>query len=93
MALLGSAIVNEGLVSARLGSIAYGAGDAITLDFGGDRFLSIAVPVADMAGLKDVFGRDLSALITAGGRSEAQGGEIYIHRRGRYRSRHRAGEY
>ena len=81
VALLGSAIVNEGLVSARLGRIAYGAGDAITLDFGGDRFLSIAVPVADMAGLKDVFGRDLSALITAGGRSEAQGGEIYISAR------------
>ncbi|WAC25135.1 two-partner secretion domain-containing protein [Blastomonas sp. SL216] len=78
VALLGSSVVNEGVVSARLGRIAYGAGDAITLDFGGDRFLQIAVPVSDAAGLKDVFGRELQALVTAAGRSEAQGGQIYI---------------
>ena len=78
VALLGSSVVNEGVVSARLGRIGYGAGDAITLDFAGDRFLSIAVPVSDAKGLKDVFGRELSALITAGGTTEAQGGRIYI---------------
>lgn len=81
IALLGSSVVNEGVVSARLGRIAYGAGDAVTLDFGGDNFLSIAVPVSDAHGLKDVFGRELSALITAGGHSEAQGGQVYISAR------------
>ena len=81
IALLGSSVVNEGVVSARLGRIGYGAGDAITLDFAGDQFLSVAVPVSDAQGLKDVFGRELSALITAGGSSEAQGGRIYISAR------------
>jgi filamentous hemagglutinin family protein len=81
VALLGSSVLNEGVVSARLGRIAYGAGDAITLDFGGDRFLQIAVPVSDAGALKDVFGRDLAALVTTAGRSEAQGGQIYLSAR------------
>jgi filamentous hemagglutinin family protein len=78
VALLGSGVVNEGAVSARLGRIGYGAGDLLTLDFAGDQFLSIAIPVSDASGLTDVLGRPLTALVTAGGTTRADGGQIYL---------------
>jgi filamentous hemagglutinin family protein len=78
VALLGSGVVNEGAVSARLGRIGYGAGDLLTVDFTGDQFLSIAIPVSEAAELTDVLGRPLTALVTAGGTTRADGGQIYL---------------
>jgi filamentous hemagglutinin family protein len=78
VALLGSAVVNEGLVSARLGRVALGAGDAITLDFSGEHFLQVAVPVSEAAGLVDALGRPLEALVNMPGRIEAEGGRILL---------------
>ena len=43
-ALLGGQISNAGIVSARLGKIALGAGEKITLDFVGDGLMSVSVP-------------------------------------------------
>jgi filamentous hemagglutinin family protein len=77
-ALVGSGVVNEGAVSARLGRIGYGAGDMLTVDFAGDQFLSIAIPVSDAVGLTDVLGRPLAALVTVSGTTRAEGGQIYL---------------
>ncbi|MFN9716920.1 MAG: filamentous hemagglutinin N-terminal domain-containing protein, partial [Sphingomonadales bacterium] len=82
MALIGSGVVNEGVVEARLGRIGYGAGDLLTVDFSGDRFLQVAVPVTDAAGLTDALGRPLSALVEAGGTTRAEGGRIYLSAQG-----------
>jgi len=46
VALLGSQVVNEGVVHARLGTIALGAGDRITLDMAGDKLINLAVDQA-----------------------------------------------
>ena len=82
VALIGSGVVNEGVVEARLGQIGYGAGDLVTVDFSGDRFLQVAIPVSDAAGLTDALGRPLSALVQAGGTTRAEGGRIYISAQG-----------
>ncbi|MFN9498058.1 MAG: filamentous hemagglutinin N-terminal domain-containing protein, partial [Erythrobacteraceae bacterium] len=82
VALIGSGVVNEGVVEARLGRIGYGAGDLLTVDFSGDRFLQVAVPVTDAAGLTDALGRPLSALVEAGGTTRAEGGRIYLSAQG-----------
>lgn len=81
VALVGSGVVNEGVVSARLGRIGYGAGDMLTVDFTGDQFLSIAVPVSQAAGITDALGRPLEALVHANGTTSAQGGQIYLSAR------------
>ena len=82
VALIGSGVVNEGVVEVRLGRIGYGAGDQITVDFSGDRFLQVALPVSDAAGLTDALGRPLSSLIQAGGVTRAEGGRIYLSAQG-----------
>lgn len=43
IALLGQQVANEGIISARLGTVALAAGERITLDFNGDALLSLAV--------------------------------------------------
>ncbi|WP_162599619.1 MBG domain-containing protein [Phenylobacterium parvum] len=81
-ALVGSGVVNEGVVEARLGRIGLGAGDLLTVDFSGDKFLQVALPVTDAEGLVDALGRPLSALVTAGGTARAEGGRIYLSAQG-----------
>ena len=78
VALIGAGVINEGVVEARLGAVAFGAGDLVTLDFAGDGFLSIGIPVSDLEGLTDASGRPLSALITADGAVRADGGRIFL---------------
>ncbi|MET0533048.1 MAG: filamentous hemagglutinin N-terminal domain-containing protein, partial [Steroidobacter sp.] len=43
IALLGRQVANEGIVSARLGTVALAAGERVTLDFNGDSLLSLSV--------------------------------------------------
>lgn len=50
VALLGGQVSNSGLISVPLGTVALGAGEAITLDLNGDGFLQVAVPSALVAG-------------------------------------------
>ena len=42
--LLGGYVSNEGIVTAKLGKIALGAGEKITLDFVGDGLMTVSVP-------------------------------------------------
>ena len=53
-ALLGGQISNSGIVSARLGKIALGAGEKITLDFVGDGLMSVSVPNNQLHLIKDI---------------------------------------
>jgi filamentous hemagglutinin family protein len=43
IALLGGQVSNQGLIQARLGTVALAAGDKVTLDFAGDKLLSVQV--------------------------------------------------
>jgi hypothetical protein len=43
VALLGTGVVNSGVISAHLGSIALGSGNAFTLDFNGDQLINFTV--------------------------------------------------
>jgi len=46
IALLAPEVRNEGLITATLGTVAAGAGDRVTLDFAGDKLLSLRVEVS-----------------------------------------------
>ena len=43
--LLGGYVSNSGVVTAKLGKIALGSGEKITLDFVGDGLMTVTVPV------------------------------------------------
>ncbi|MGE0596076.1 MAG: MBG domain-containing protein, partial [Hyphomonadaceae bacterium] len=49
VALIGSSVVNHGIIRAELGTVALAAGDAVTLDFGADGFLSVTASEDDIA--------------------------------------------
>ncbi len=73
-ALLGGQVANNGIISARLGSVALGAGEQATLDLSGDGFLSVAVPSSEMGKLVDANG----ALVSNKGKIVASGGQVYL---------------
>jgi large exoprotein involved in heme utilization and adhesion len=65
--LLGANVSNEGTISARLGSVALAAGNAITLDVAGDNLLNVTV---DQGAVK--------ALVNNGGLIRADGGNVSL---------------
>ena len=67
VALLGAKVDNEGLITARLGTVALAAGRAITLDVAGDGLLNVAV---DKGAVK--------ALVKNGGVIRANGGQVVM---------------
>jgi filamentous hemagglutinin family protein len=72
--LLGGQVASNGVISARLGSVALGAGEQATLDLSGDGFLSVAVPSTQMGKLVDANG----ALVSNKGKIVANGGQVYL---------------
>ncbi len=74
VALLGGQVANNGVISARLGTVALGAGEQATLDLSGDGFLSVAVPSSDLGKLVDANG----ALVSNNGKIVADGGTVYL---------------
>jgi filamentous hemagglutinin family protein len=70
VALLGANVSNDGVISARLGSVALGAGEAITLDVAGDGLLSVAVDKGAV-----------DALVANGGLIQADGGKVMLSAR------------
>ena len=55
-ALLGGQVNNRGVIAAKLGKVALGAGELITLDLAGDGFLSVAVPSSQLGNLVNANG-------------------------------------
>jgi large exoprotein involved in heme utilization and adhesion len=51
VALLGGKVSNEGVIQARLGTVALGAGNQVTLDFAGDKLLNLQVDQAALDAL------------------------------------------
>lgn len=69
--LLGSTVANEGLISAPLGKVALGSGEAATLDLSGDGFLQVMLPTSALAA-------DGQALVSNSGVIQADGGTVML---------------
>ena len=69
--LLGSTVANEGLISAPLGKVALGSGEAATLDLSGDGFLQVRLPTSAVAA-------DGKALVSNSGVIHADGGTVML---------------
>lgn len=67
VALLGKSVSNQGVISARLGTVALAAGTAITLDLTGDGLLNVSVAQGAV-----------NALIDNGGLIRADGGRVLL---------------
>ena len=65
-------------MSARLGKIALGAGEKITLDFVGDGLMSVSFPGEKSGFIKDINGNTLKSLISNTGLLKANGGIIKL---------------
>ncbi|MGA8614400.1 MAG: filamentous hemagglutinin N-terminal domain-containing protein, partial [Xanthobacteraceae bacterium] len=73
-ALLGGQVSNNGIISARLGFVALGAGEEATLDLSGDGFLSVGVPSTELGKLVNANG----ALVRNRGKIIADGGTVFL---------------
>jgi filamentous hemagglutinin family protein len=67
VALLGTTVVNDGAISARLGNVTLAAGEAVTLDVLGDQLLQVRVDRAAV-----------DALASNGGLLQADGGQVLM---------------
>ncbi|HEY9399902.1 MAG TPA: filamentous hemagglutinin N-terminal domain-containing protein, partial [Luteimonas sp.] len=67
VALMGRSVSNEGVISARLGSVALAAGEAVTLDVAGDGLLNVSVSKGAV-----------NALVSNGGLIQADGGRVLL---------------
>jgi filamentous hemagglutinin family protein len=67
VALLGASVSNEGVIAARLGTVALAAGNAMTLDVAGDGLLSVMVNQGAV-----------NALAQNGGLIQADGGKVLL---------------
>ena len=67
VALIGKAVRNDGVVTATLGTVAAAAGNKVTLNFGGDAMVGVAIDEGA-----------LNALVDNGGALRADGGQIVL---------------
>ena len=67
VALMGKSVSNQGVISARLGSVALAAGEAVTLDVAGDGMLNVSVAQGAV-----------NALVENGGLIRADGGHVLL---------------
>lgn len=67
VALLGANVSNQGVIAARLGTVALAAGNAVTLDMAGDKLLTITVNQGAV-----------NALVDNGGMIQADGGHVLM---------------
>ena len=67
VSLLGHQVINQGAISARLGTVALGAGNAVSLNFSGSRLLGLQVEHST-----------LNALAENGGLIQATGGQVLM---------------
>ncbi|MDR3490328.1 MAG: filamentous hemagglutinin N-terminal domain-containing protein [Bradyrhizobium sp.] len=78
-ALVAPAVRNSGVITARLGTVALGAGNAFTLDFYGDRLINLAVS-GDITNqvIDAVTGKPVSSLVANAGTVSADGGTVIL---------------
>jgi filamentous hemagglutinin family protein len=67
VAMLGSTVSNEGVISAKLGTVALASGEAMTLDMAGDGLLNVTVNQGAV-----------NALVQNGGLIKADGGQVLM---------------
>lgn len=67
VALLGANVSNQGVIAAKLGTVALAAGNAVTLDMAGDKLLNVTVNQGAV-----------NALIENGGLIQADGGQVLM---------------
>ena len=67
VALLGANVSNQGVIAARLGTVALAAGNAVTLDMAGDKLLNVTVDQGAV-----------NALVDNGGMLRADGGQVLM---------------
>ncbi len=78
-ALVAPGVRNAGTISARLGTVALASGNAFSLDFYGDRLITLAVNDQIAAQVRDVAtGERLDALVKNQGRLRANGGQVQL---------------
>ncbi|MBV8838853.1 MAG: filamentous hemagglutinin N-terminal domain-containing protein, partial [Alphaproteobacteria bacterium] len=78
-ALVAPGVRNSGTITAKLGVVALGAGNIFSLDFYGDRLITLGVGDAIAAQVVDVAtGRPLKSLITNDGKLKANGGRVEL---------------
>jgi hypothetical protein len=78
-ALVAPGVRNSGTITANLGSIALGAGNIFTLDFYGDKLITLGVGDQIASQVKDVAtGQPLSALVKNEGILRASGGRVEL---------------
>jgi filamentous hemagglutinin family protein len=67
VALMGRSVSNQGVITARLGSVALAGGEAVTLDVAGDGLLNVSVSKGAV-----------NALVSNGGLIQADGGRVLL---------------
>lgn len=77
VAFLAPQIANSGIIAARLGTVALGAGTNSTLTFAGNRLLSIAVNQGAQVPMYDSKGEPVAALVHSG-EIYAEGGHVLL---------------
>ena len=90
VALIGPRVVNEGVIGARLGTVALAAGDQVTLNLNGNSLVSIAVD----RGVLDALASNHQLISAGGGQvsSQCQGGRC-AGPVGRQQQRHHPGKH
>ncbi len=78
VALLGTSIVNHGVIQAELGAIALGSGNKFTVDFNGDQLINFSVDEASTQPGVDSTGAQLENGINNTGALLADGGKILV---------------
>jgi filamentous hemagglutinin family protein len=78
VALLGTSVVNKGVISAKLGSIVLGAGNTFTLDFTGDQLINFTVDTAAQTAGVDDKGKTLTSGVDNSGKLLADGGQVLV---------------
>jgi filamentous hemagglutinin family protein len=78
-ALVAPGVRNSGTITAKLGTIALASGNAFTLDFYGDKLITLGVNDSVAAQVKDVStGQPLSSLVSNEGKLKANGGTVEL---------------
>ncbi len=78
-ALVAPGVRNAGTITATLGTVSLAAGNAFTLDFYGDRLITLAVNDQIADAVKDVqTGQTLKSLVSNSGKLSANGGRVEL---------------